>query len=241
MSNVNTENSNSIAGVIDKVRELIRQTSDDSVYADEFLYSILLDHRNLLLYRELNKNKYISKFLYKTICMPLIESNQIPCDCLPDGLGCTVLRSKYKIPKPLRSQSYLLLKVLTLDGNHEFGYQEIRVGKYNKYKRTNSLKAYYTIYNEYLYIIGYPNNRLKAVLVEMILEDPSQADSISLCDENGNDQEETCFDPLFDTFQIDAHLVAPMIEMTLKTLTIPLQLPEDTSNDSVSVPFEKKY
>lgn len=235
------ESANSIIAVIHKVRELIRQTSDDSPYADEFLYSVMLDHRNLLVYRDLNKNKYISKFLYKTVCMPLEKSNQIPCNCVPAGLGCIVLKSKYKIPKPIKTHLYQFLKVLTIDGNIEFDNKEIRVGKFDKYKRTNSLKPYFTIYNEYLYLIGYPDNALKALLVEMILEDPSQADEITLCDTNGVPQDETCFNPLEDTFQIDGHLIGAMIEMTLKTLAIPLALPEDVSNDTNGIPAEKRY
>ena len=33
----------SITATIDKIREMVRQTSDDSVYSDMFIYHLLLD------------------------------------------------------------------------------------------------------------------------------------------------------------------------------------------------------
>jgi hypothetical protein len=172
--------------------------------------------------------------------MPLVKSNQIPCDCIPEHLGCVVLKSKYKIPKPIKNNAYDFLSVTTIDGLTQYSYNELVVGKNNKYKRTNKFKPYYTIINEYLYLIGVPNNDLKAVLIRGLFEDPSEADDITLCDENGNELDDTCFDPRRDTFQIDGHLQSPMIDMTLEKLKIPLTVTEDLTNNAQSVDRKKQ-
>lgn len=239
----------SIRGLIDKVRESIKQTSDDNTFPDEYIYAVLLDHRNTLMYRELNKRKKISKHLYKTICMPLERSKDIPCDCIPCGLGCIVLKSKYEIPRPIRTRNYELIHVTSLDGSEEYDPEEPRIGKWRALRRTNSTKPYYTITNRYLYLVGHPTanprsgKALPGLLISMIMEDPTQAEGIKLhkndeeCSEDSNGG--TCFDPLTDTFQIDSHLHGPLLEMTLRTLGVPLAAIEDVTNNANSVPSNK--
>lgn len=241
MSNINT-----IRGFIDTIRESIKQTSDDSTYTDEYIYSIALPIRNELMYMDLKRNKLISKHLFKTMCMPLELSSDIPCDCLPCGLpGCTVLKGKYKLPQPFKTASYTLMHVTSLNGSVEYSFKEVRFGKFNSSKRTNQDKAYYTIYNEYLYLIGHHSTNTRtpipAILINMILVDPSEADEITLCDKDGKESNDTCFNPLVDTFQIEGHLTNSLREMTLKALGIPIAVPEDMSNNANSVPLEKSY
>lgn len=226
--------SRSIVSVIDRTRETIRQTSDDSVYSDMYLYHLILDERNLLIERELNKRKMRSLFNMKTVCMPLVLSKDIPCDCVPEELGCYVLKSKYLIPKPLSSLYSDMISVTSLDGSKQYSFKSTFSGKYNKYSRQGKAPAYYTIYNNYLYMIGIPHNNLKAVLVNIIPEDPTELDNISLCDEDGNDLGETCFDPTIDSLNIDGHLITTLIDLVLKKLGISLQLIEDTTNNSSS-------
>jgi hypothetical protein len=227
---------NSIIGIVDRTKARLRQTSDDSSFSDKLVYATLLDVRNDLIYKELNKYKRKSKFLFKTLCMPLELASDIPCDCIPEGLGCTALKSKYELPLPLRDHMRDFLIVTTLDGSVEISYREPGAGRYNKYSRLGRTAAYFTIYNNFLYIIGWPNNSLKAVKIDIIPQDPTDLDDISLCDENGNNLGETCFDPIKDTFNIDGHLVGIMIDMTLERLAPTLQLPEDLSNNSNSIP-----
>lgn len=231
----------SIYAIVDKMKVHISAFSNDTRYTDEFIYSVLLPIRTLLLHRELEKNKSWSPFLYKTICMPLELSSNIPCDCIPEGTGCVVLKSKFKVPKPIRLRRRDIMDVLTLDGYDEFPYAPVVKGKYRKYRRTKADEAYYTIYNEYLYIIGYPDNNLKGVLLSIIMEDPCEADGISMCDENMNPLEDTCFNPLTDTFQIDKHLEDVMIEMALKTLGFSIQLPDDISNNSSGTSMKQAF
>ena len=225
-------------GIIDRVRHLIRQTSDDTVFQDELLYALLLDARTLLMYREYNKNKVQSKLLYTTLCMPLIKSKNIPCECLSDRLGCTVLKSKFELPKPIKTHTYEMLTITTLDGRKEFTYKEIRAGKYNIYSRLGKTKPYFTIYNKFLYLIDWPENNLEGLLINIIPEDPTDLDTITFCD---NGITTTCFDPLINTFNIDSHLIDPMINMVLEKLGITLKIPEAVTNNAIPAPKANTY
>jgi hypothetical protein len=223
-----------ITATVDKVREMLRQTSDDSVYTDPFIYSLLLDKRNLLIEREANKRKMRSLFNRKTICMPFIESNTIPCDCIPEELGCIALRSKYPVPRPVSTIFGDLIWLYTLDLSDDISFKQTFVGKYNKYSRQGSVPAYAVYYNEYVYIIGWPENKLEAAIIQIIPEDPVEMDQITLCDEEGNELDDTCFDPTLDTFNIDAHLHAFMIELVIKEITGSFNYQEDITNNSSS-------
>ena len=212
---------------------MLRQTSDDSNYPDKFIYAILLDERNKIAEREANKRKLRSIFNKKIICMPLEVSTNIPCDCVPEHLGCKVLKSKYKIPKPLSTLYGDMINVTTIDGNKEYAFKPLTSGKYNKYSRQGNKPAYYTIFNDYLYIIGAPLN-LMAVLIHIVPEDPVTMDEINLCDPEGNEQGDTCFDPTKDTFNIDGHLIPIIIELALEKLIPSMQITEDMTNNTSS-------
>lgn len=230
-----------IGGMIDKVRESLKKTSDDNTYPDEYIYSVLLDHRNLLVYRDLNKKKKISKFLYKTICMPLELGSESPCDCLYEVCteGCdTAMVSKYKVPKPIKLHNYELIHVMSINGVTEYTNYEPRWGRYRSLRRTNKTKPYYTIYNDYLFLLGAKKN-IPALMIEIVLEDPLAAIDIPECDKDGNVVSDSCVDMRRDTFQLDGHLYTPLLEMTLKTLGISESVPQDLSNNAQSVAPEK--
>ena len=222
-------NANSIIGVIDRLRERVREVTSDTRFTDEFLYYILLDQRNILIHRELNKRNFRSEWTYKTYCMPLESSTDIPCDCIPKGLNCTALKSTYKLPRSISSNGMDTLIVTSLDGRNEYSYKKTKVGKFNKYTRLGKIKPYYTIYNEYLYIIGEPINNLPAVLIQMIPEDPVDFDEITICNEDN--ETTTCFDPITDTFNTPSSLNGVIIDMAYEKLLPSYQMPEDIKND----------
>lgn len=227
-------NNRSIISVIDRTRERVRQTSDDSRYSDLYIYHSLLDVRNTIVERELNKRVMRSSFNYKPICMPLIESRDIPCDCIPEALGCIALKSKYPIPKPISSNYSDALIITSIDGSNEFAPKNAVSGKYSKYTRLANPPAYYLIYDDYLYIIGEKHNDLPAVLIQIIPEDPVSMDNITLCDKDGNELDDTCFDPTKDDFNVDGHLTGVIIKEVVQQLTQSIAMIEDTTNNSAS-------
>lgn len=233
-------NNDSIRSIIDRLRVSLKQTSSDSIYGDQFLYDILLDIRNQIIEQAFNKRQNLSRFNKKIICMPLELSKNIPCDCLPEHLGCEVLKSKYPIPAPVSSNYGDILSVLSVDGSRQYTMKEVVSGKYNKYSRLASVPAYATIYNNYLYIIGIPNNELDMVLIELIPKDPISLYSIPkykangslVCDNEGNTI--TCYDERLDTFNIDGRFISTIIQMARSYILEGMQIPEDTTNNRSS-------
>jgi hypothetical protein len=232
--------SDSILSIIDRTKLRLKLQNKDNYFSDQFIYDSLLDERNLLMYRELNKKRFRSKWIWNTICMPLVKSKDIPCDCVPAELGCIVLKSKYKLPTPLSSLSSNMIKVLSLDGYQEYSFKDVRIGQFNKYTRLGKAKAYFTIYNNYLYIVGESNLDLPAVLVELIPRDPTELDKITLCDVDG-EHNDTCFNPLINSFNVENYLVGTMIDLVIEKITGSLKLPNNTSNDQNELPAETKY
>lgn len=235
------ENYRTIRAIIDLVREEIKDTTQSPRYTDELIYVKLLKKRSVLLNQEVNKRKHKSKFIFKTFCMPLTLSSDIPCDCVPPNLGCKVLKSVFKLPTPITSKSGMMLRIFSVNGDTEFTYKEMNVGKYNKYSRRGSAPAFYSIVNDYLYIVGYPENKLRGVMVEMIPEDPLQLNDINLCvgrcHEDNIDTSQTCFDITEDTFNIEGHLEDTLIQMVKEDIIgRELPLPEDITANTNTTP-----
>tara|TARA_R110002167_G_scaffold359085_2_gene575503 strand:+ start:1319 stop:2017 length:699 start_codon:yes stop_codon:yes gene_type:complete len=206
-----------IAAHIDDLRNQLRQTSDDSIYTDKYLYKKILDARSMLLKRELDKHKLISDFNYMTICMNVVPGVPVECGC--SDLQCKVLVSTLELPKPLQNKFTLFLKVY--DGN----YDEIPKGdstksKFFKYYKTLKNKSSWDIVNNKLVIYN-ADFRIKSFIVKLIPEDPAElADytytSTCGCDTTGVDV--PCFNVLTSDFPLDSWLSITMYDIIKKQL-----------------------
>lgn len=224
-----------IAHTIDMFRSYIKQTSDDSVFSDSFLYDVLLSARNDILPKELGSNNPININSWKTFCIAVCPSDFIPCDCITVSGAYTVLKSKQKIPSYLYSRSYRYIQLRTIDNGIKIPYKDPIQGKYMKHKQTKN-KMWFTIINDYLYIVNHPTNTLKVVLVHAILEDPRDALLVAYCDNNGNINESAnCYDARKDTFSIPLKIENAIMQTALKLIGVTMQMPDDSSNNTESV------
>jgi len=218
---------NSVYSVISKLRTRIKETSDDSVFSDEFLYSMLLDNRNLIIQRQIDKKKDISPFLYKILCVPLCKKDGDLCDCDCDIFGNEILRSKFKIPTAFQD----CFEVLSSDLSTKYDTFKPNQLKYQKYRRTNKTFPIWNIVNEYLEVRNSPNNKLRRVLINAIWFDPSSlADVPNECDEETGST--TCYDVYTDTFQVSGDLVGVIIDMTMQQLMPTLGVKTDQTNNA---------
>ena len=94
------------------IRSLINKTSDDNTYTDELLYELLSKARAEILDKEYNKFEFKSNFDRHSICVPMCVATSHDCDCVP--VGCTVLKSKFKIPRSLTQRVRDSMEVYTL-------------------------------------------------------------------------------------------------------------------------------
>lgn len=226
--------SQSIHYVVDKYREFLRQVSDDSVFTDEFLYSILIQARAELIKNQLDGNKDISPWMYQRFCIKLCKSNFIECKCLAVDFGCSVWRSTTPIPEFIMDNNSLILNISELYGDHinQVNERSFRLTKYRKYK--NDYYYYIGDYNgdKYLFILG---NKIppKYVKAEGILADPSFVEEVACT-------EEECFDPLGAGFNLQLSNHNALFKLTTELLGISLKLPEDLSNNANSVEANKQ-
>ena len=137
-----------------KLRTFIKQHSDDSIYSDELLYSLLKDARCTLLERENKKFTKDSEFHKQTICMPLIIDSYHDCECLPFEVKCKILKSKFALPKVLTGRNKELIRVLTIDSYSQIPFILSTDLKNLKYTKTKGNGNKYGIINNYLTIFN---------------------------------------------------------------------------------------
>jgi len=229
-----------IREVIQRVQNLYSKgtPSDDTRLSDRHIYNKLITVRSKLLSQEINRKKIISPWSYQTIpCIELIEVSTHECECLP-LVGCNILRSKYKIPKPLVSYSrHFIESVTSIEGSIEYKPVRMESRKYKKGNKYTSNTLDYYIKNEYIYISYKEGPRV--IAVTGIFEDPVEVNSFpSYC---GNDAVDVdCTSPLDTEFPMELDMIDTTIEMTFNELiNIFNQTIEDTSNNSKDSPAER--
>lgn len=215
-----------IGAHIDYIRELLRQTSDDTNYPDELIYKAIIEARAILLYRSLSKHKFVSEFNYQTFCLPLELTNYTDCECIPED-DCKVLKSTIEIPIPMVNQIGVLMQITDTDRKTIYRNKRPYVAKLDKYKTTNKDVPYYDILNRKAVIFRHPDKyNLKLVLVTGIFEDPMEVSNELFCT-NG-----PCYEPLKDHFPLEGNLIMPLYELVLKQFGFSFNMVEDDSNDA---------
>lgn len=202
--------------------------SDDARLSNELVLHYMNVSRVLLLKREADKRKAHNPANFQGLCIPLCESNWIDCCNYPTDLDCPILKSTIKIPRAMTGRTNLYIKVSYFSGK-EIGRTTHRSFRYNEYSLTKKDKPGWFILNDYLYIAGVPHNKLKAVWVDALFEDPTAIADITTCNDG-----EACYDPDTEDYPIDGHLIEPMYKMTLQYLSNAFRFPEDNANNARS-------
>ena len=209
------------------IREIIQRvlsayskgvSSDDVRLTKRHIYNKLLTTRALLLSREVNKKRKLSAWNYSTLpCVEIVEitSNE-ECPCIPD-VGCSVYRSKHKLPKPIVSlSSYMIKGVYSTDAQRSIKFTEVSVNqsKYTKGGKYSSNNNKYMLHNGYIYIIS--KVAPIAVSIDLLVEDIMEAyNFINYCNNNTVD----CADKILEKeFPIDGYLLEPLIQITIDEL-----------------------
>lgn len=209
------------------IREIIQRvlsayskgvSSDDVRLTKRHIYNKLLTTRALLLSREVNKKRKLSVWNYSTLpCVEIVEitSNE-ECPCIPD-VGCSVYRSKHKLPKPIVSlSSYMIKGVYSTDAQRSIKFTEVSVNqsKYTKGGKYSSNNNKYMLHNGYIYIIS--KVAPIAVSIDLLVEDIMEAyNFINYCNNNSVD----CADKILEKeFPIDGYLLEPLIQITIDEL-----------------------
>lgn len=221
-----------IASHIAILRALIKQYSDDSSYEDEFLYRLLNNANAAWLKKKLENNEKISDWNWLTYCIELEAGLSHDCDCIP--VGCKVLKSVYKIPKPLMAKNRLMIKVTTLDGR-DIPYTTPEAVKASKYDEVRRKQLAFSIVNGKI-VIWNGNPELlvpRAIMVKTLSVDPSEWATVNACDPiTGNATDADCFNIYTSEYPMDEDYGSLAYDTVIKQLGFSIQIPENRTNNA---------
>ncbi|GIU70157.1 MAG: hypothetical protein KatS3mg002_1393 [Candidatus Woesearchaeota archaeon] len=220
------ESLKTIGAHIADIRITVRQTSDDSNYSDEYIYKLISDARALLLHQEIYKHRKLSEWNFQTFCVKLEPATYHDCSCITD-IGCKIMKSTIKIPKPLLSRFKNYFKVYNITQDFEIYKTTPMQLKRDKYSNTRNGIRGYDISNERLILFN--SNGMNHVLIRGVFEDPVLVSMTSACP-----SADICTDILKVEFPIDVRFNSILKEMVVKQLIGSMQLPDDKTNNAES-------
>ena len=223
-----------IAKHVGFIRSIISNHTDDSKFTDEMIYTAFNNAANMLQIRKNKRWEFISDWNYRRYCLGLEVQKSHNCDCVP--VGCDVLKTKIRVPRPLTSRNKDMIRVYDLQGRELFRVDENeqianQLDEVKKGQITYSLiDQKITIWNAIDPVSNRP--KYKAIEVEMIPEDETDWAGITLCDSDGEETDETCFDIENSDYTLDAELVDQAYSLAIEKLGIAHQVPRDRTNDA---------
>lgn len=213
--------------------------SDDARLTERHVYNKLLTVRSRLITQELNRRRKVSNWNYQVLpCVELIEVPLHECPCLPD-VGCKILRTKHKLPKPLVNHStHIISNVSSIDGSITYSETTFENKKYSRGYKYGKIKPDFYVRNGYIYITYRQGPRI--ITITGLFEDPVEVESFpSYCSEHNNQPNVQCYSILDTEFPIEADMIDVMIELSIQELVNMFsQIPEDRSNNSADSPIE---
>lgn len=229
-------NLKSISSHIDAIREIMRETSDDSNYSDEFIYKLIIDSRATILSQDLAKYKYISQDNFQRFCMPMESTKNSDCkDCLPIEITCAgiekIWRSKYTLPLVITGRDRPMLKIYNVDFTKAYPASSVQQRLLQQYSKINPNGASYEMVNNRIFLFNIDS---LTVQVSGIFHDPSELSDIKVCNTEGVEGGENCFNPDNDFFPLDPTLNDRVYQLTLEKMGFSKNIPDDITNDSKS-------
>ena len=215
-----------IGETVSRVRNLVKGVKEDAFLTDRLIYSLILKYAKLLIRRQDTENKIMrfQSLFQKLPCVELVEVDKIEACCSGIKSNCKIMRTKEKLPTVLEgSYGPLFRAIASVDGSIIF---------YKTYPSTYTFMANSTTfkYNKnkyYWYLDGYlyfPNIDWEAVRVEAIFE--GQADTCTTDD---------CLIKQDQPLPFPEYLFSEIEQFAVKELTVLLQVPVDTLDDSQNI------
>jgi hypothetical protein len=212
-----------------RLRNLLKSVKQDAFVTDRFLYSLLMKHGKLLIRRQDGLNR-IMKFnsifqVLNYVELVEVDSAESKCHCITSG--CTIKRTKYKLPETIDGYYGPLIRSVTsldisetLTPTFPTSYEQMIKQKNFKYNK----KLYYWYMDGYLY---FPNMPWDAVRIEGVFEGDISSYNCEVKDDCNYVQNRR--------FVIPEYLHAEMEQNALKDLGLMLQIPTDPKHDNKNI------
>ena len=205
--------------LLSTIRVTIKEITDDSKYTDSYLWSLVVQARATVLGNNIKGKSFISSWSSHRFCIELELVKAEDCSCVPDN-SCKVLRSKYKIPRPLIGRYRDAMQVKLMDGR--------LLGMIEQYQlKSDSLDPIkgealrYSIINQYLYL--WRSKTLKCIYVDGIWE--------NILDWQDIQSQKECNDIYDIESGIGQSEVTGIMQIMATLLQLPLSRKDDDSDD----------
>lgn len=217
---------------ISRVRNVLKAVKEDPFLTDRFIHSLIVKHSKAIIKREaLINNIYKYRSLFKEIpCLDLIDVDIVEACCTGIKTGCTIKRTKDKLPSLLETDNGPVIRsVSTLDYSKQVtetypsvyaNMTKVKNFKYNKNK-------YYWYIDGYIYI---PNVEWEGIRVEVL---PDGDISSFLCGQAAEEAE--CIIKQDTNFNIPEHMFAEIENLVVQEILTAGQIPSDGADDSQNV------
>lgn len=216
----------SIGEAISRVRNAVKGAKEDAFLTDRNIYYLLIKYGQTLLKREDNQFRLmkISSIFQVLPYVELIDVDKVEAGCVGVYSGCYFKRSKEKLPTILSGIFGPIIRtVSSIDGTIELYRTD--PGTWVSMTKTTTFKynknRYFWYLNGYLY---FPNIDWEAVRVEAIFE--GQADTCTTDD---------CLIKQDQPLPFPEYLFSEIEQFAVKELTVLLQVPVDTLDDSQNI------
>ena len=218
-----------IGEAVSRVRQSIKAEVQDSFVTDRYIYSLILKFAQLLMRRQDNQNK-LMKFNSVWQALPfveLIEVDKVEAKCAGIQSGCTIKRTKEKLP--IFMEGYwgpLIRTVSSIDTSIEV--QPTNPGTYTSMTKTTSHKYNKTKYfwwlNDYIYI---PNVEWDAIKIEGVFEgDISKWNC---------DVEDDCTPRYLQQMYIPEYLFSDIETQVMNQLLNTMKVPQEDSDNKINI------
>jgi len=214
-----------IGEVVSRVRQSIKAEVQDAFMTDRYIYSLIEKHAQLFMRRQDSANK-LMKFNSVWQSLPyveLIEVDKVEAKCAGIQSGCTIKRTKDKLPTFMEGYwGPLIRTVSSIDTSIEV--QPTNPGTYTSMTKTTSHKYNKTKYfwwlNDHIYI---PNVEWDAIKVEGIFKGDISGYTCDIDDDCIPRYKQQVFIPEF----LFAEIETQVLNQLLNTMKVPS---EDSDN-----------
>jgi len=222
--------------VIYDIMEVVRgnQISDDTEISERHVIYQVDIQRALWLRKEYNKPgvSIDTQITQDLGCLELVEVDA--AECCTIELGCTVLRTKKKMPKAVKFHSSL--GITRVGPIHKlklpFTYMDYDKAIYTASAESKYSKGVITFsLNDYVYVIMTDPNmiHLTHINVRGVWESPAAVTDFA-CDVEGT----TCFS-FDDEYPVNIHLLPYIKEQVLAQFGMAASIPKDSANDGQEI------
>ena len=215
-----------IGETISRVRNTLKAVKEDAFLTDRTIYFSLLKYGKTLLKREDNQNRLMkmSSLFHILPYVELIDIDKIEADCVGIASGCTIKRTKNKLPTIFDGMFGPILRtVSSIDSSIKLFRTEssiyVSMTKTSTYKYNK--KIYFWYLDGYLYI---PNVDWDAIKIEAIFEG---ATGEFMCEPN-----DECTLRQEQQFALPEYLFSEIEQFVIKELSLTINVPTNGPDDN---------